>query len=247
MKFKIPLNDEIELSARLEKARGKRRGYAVLAHCFTCSKDLKSIVRVAKGLREEGYGVLRLDFMGLGESGGDFGESTFGDDVEALVAASRWLEEHREGPRLMVGHSMGGAAALVATNRVESVRAVATIAAPADPYEVTRHFPGQLDEIWEKGRAVVTLAGRQFVITREFLESLQEQDIARAVGELGRPVMFVHSPDDRTLDFEHGLRLFEAARSQRSFITLDGADHLMMKPGYGEYVGRLIGVWASRF
>lgn len=247
MKVKLYTEDGVELAARLEEPEGSRLGYAVLAHCFTCSKDLSGLVRLSQGLRGEGYGVLRLDFMGLGESGGDFGESLFDDDVEALVAAGEWLGEHREAPRLLVGHSMGGSAAIVAAGELKSVRAVATVGAPADLYAVTRHFRDDLEEIEERGRAEVTLAGRQFEITREFLENLKAQDIPGAVRALRRPLLIMHAPGDQTVALDHATRLFQAARSQRSFLSLDGADHLLTTPGIGEYVGRLIGVWAGRF
>lgn len=247
MRLKIGLKQGVELAARLDEPVGERHGYAILAHCFTCSKDLSGLVRLSQGLREEGYGVLRLDFMGLGESGGDFGESVFGDDVAALVAAGRWLEAHREGPCLMVGHSLGGSASIVAAGQIDSVRAVATVGAAANLWDVTRHFQEHLEAIEEEGRAVVTLVGRQFVMTREFLESLRAQDIPGAVRDLRRPFLILHAPQDQTVALDHATRLFQAAPSQRSLISLDGADHLMTAPGIGEYVGRLIGVWASRF
>ncbi len=42
--------------------------FALFSHCFTCTKDLKAIVKISRGLARHGFGVLRFDFTGLGDS-----------------------------------------------------------------------------------------------------------------------------------------------------------------------------------
>ncbi len=242
MKITLTSPQGTKLAGRLDEPDGDAKTYAVLAHCFTCSKDLPGLSRIARGLLQEGIGVLRLDFMGLGESGGEFEDGSFTADVEAVIAAGDWLAAERKAPTLLVGHSMGGAVSLVAARQLESVQAVATIGAPAEAQAVTRHFASQLQEVRTDGRAEVVLAGRTFVITREFLEDLESQEVERAVEELALPVLILHSPQDQVVPVDHGTRLFQAARNA-SFLSLDGADHLLGKPGIGEWVGRITAFW----
>ena len=66
---------------------GPARGWAVLAHCFTCGKDLRAARLLTQELTAAGIGVLRFDFTGLGESQGAFEDTTFLSNVEDLVAA----------------------------------------------------------------------------------------------------------------------------------------------------------------
>ena len=101
------------LAAQLElPADARPRAYALFAHCFTCSKNLKAAVNITRALSGMGIGVLRFDFTGLGESEGDFADTNFTSNVDDLVAAARYIESELGAPQLLVGHSLGGAAVL---------------------------------------------------------------------------------------------------------------------------------------
>ena len=236
------------LSARLglpdERAP---RAYALFAHCFTCSKDLRSVVQMSQALTDEGIAVLRFDFTGLGESEGDFADTNFSSNVEDLHAAARWMEEHFEAPAILIGHSLGGAAVLQATADLDSVRAVATIGAPFDPAHVKHLFVDHLDEIKTEGEAEVVLAGRRFTVRKEFLRDLDGRRMARVVRDLGRPLLIFHSPVDTTVGIENAALLYEAARHPKSFVSLDDADHLLLREVDSRYVGRVLSAWASRY
>ncbi len=86
----------------------------LLADCFTYSKDLHTLTRLARGLSVAGYAVLRFDFTGIGDSGGSFADKTVTGNVADLVAAATLLVQRGFGPCAMVGHSVGGAATLLA-------------------------------------------------------------------------------------------------------------------------------------
>ena len=226
---------------------GRVLGCAVFAHCFTCSKDLKAVVNISRALVDRGIAVFRFDFTGLGESEGDFGDTDFSSNVADLVTAAEYLESRVEAPRLLVGHSLGGAAVLHAALRLPSVRAVSTIGAPSDPEHVTLNFSPALPEILETGHAEVTLAGRTFTVTREFVEDLQAQNMERCVRELRRALLIFHSPVDATVGIENAAKIYEAARHPKSFVSLDGADHLLMEPDDARFVGEVLGAWAGRY
>lgn len=236
------------LAARLDlPAVGRPRAHAIFAHCFTCSKDLRAASLIAAGLAARGIAVLRFDFTGLGSSEGEFASTDFSSNVADLVAAARHLAATEAAPELLIGHSLGGAAALVAAGAIPSVRAVATIGAPADAEHVTRQFEADLDRIEDEGRAGVTLAGRRFTIRREFLRDLEAQRLEAAVGALRRPLLVLHAPRDDVVGIDNASRIFRAARHPKSFVSLDDADHLLTRPEDAAYVAEVLGAWAGRY
>ncbi|MDX1632402.1 MAG: alpha/beta fold hydrolase [Thermoanaerobaculia bacterium] len=236
------------LTARIERPPGEPRAWTVLAHCFTCSKDLKALGRISEALAEEGIGVLRFDFTGLGESEGDFADTDFSSNLDDLVAAADYLRNEHDAPDLLVGHSLGGAAVLAATRRIPEVRAVATIGAPSDPAHVLKHLEEHREEIEEEGEAEVELAGRRFTIRRQLLEDLEAQTLRECIADLGVPLLVFHSPIDEIVGVDHARRIFEAAKHPKSFVSLDDADHLLLEePEDARYVGRVLAAWVGRY
>ncbi len=242
-------NDEGELlAARLEVPTDAARAYAVFAHCFTCSKDVFAASRVSRGLTAHGIAVLRFDFTGIGGSEGDFANTNFSSNVEDLVSAARWLEEEHRPPSLLIGHSLGGAAVLVAAASLPSVRAVATIAAPSDPRHVAELLGPVAERIEEKGLAAVSLGGRTFRIRKQFLDDLQDQRLERDLAHgPSRALVIFHSPADEVVPIEHARRLFDAARHPKSFVSLDDADHLLSREEDSRYVAEVLAAWSRRY
>ena len=235
------------LSGVLEMPETTPRAYALFAHCFTCGKDFLPEKRITRHLANRGIATLRIDFAGLGKSGGAFKDSSFLTNLEDLVRAADWLRDHLAAPRLLVGHSLGGAAVLAAAGKIGGICAVATIGAPADPAHVTELFGSQIDEIRERGEAKVRLAGRSFVIGRRFLDDLETLD---HLGELESlrdiDILILHAPKDKTVGIDNAALIFTALKHPKSFISLAEADHLLSDPKDAEYAASLIEVWARR-
>lgn len=237
-----------KLSARLSLPPDRDVvAYALFAHCFTCSKDLKPLINVSRALTQQRIAVLRFDFTGLGESEGDFPGTTFSSNIADLVAAARYMERELEAPSILVGHSLGGAAVLQAARRVASVRAVATIAAPFDPGHIKDLFTDSLREIEDRGEAEVVLAGRRFTVSRSFVRDLDTHRMREAIAELRRPLLIFHSPVDKWVGIENAASIYEAARHPKSLVSLDDADHLLLKERDSLYVGSVLAVWARRY
>jgi len=236
-----------QLAARLETPEGDPRAYAVFAHCFTCSKDSRAASRIARALTASGIAVLRFDFTGLGESDGDFSNTNFSSNVEDLVAAAEFLARDYRAPSLLIGHSLGGAAVIAAAEHLPSVRAVATIGAPSDPGHVTALFSSALDSIVDAGEADVTLAGRRFRIRRSLLDDLAEQPQLERIARLDRALLVMHSPVDDTVGIDNARQIYEAARHPKSFVALDGADHLLTSGPDATFAASIIAAWASRY
>jgi putative redox protein len=236
------------LSAILEIPVGAEpRAYAVFAHCFTCGKNIKAATYVARALAAEGIATLRFDFTGLGESEGEFAETNFSSNVDDLVAAAEFLEHEYDAPAILVGHSLGGAAVLQAASRIPSVKAVAVFSTPAEPAHIADRLAHVRDEVEERGEVEVDIAGRRFRLQKQFFDDLDKARMERTIATLGRPLLILHSPDDDIVDIEDAARIFDAASQPRSFVSLDGADHLLSDRKQARYAGALIAAWASRY
>lgn len=246
-KVNFPGHDGGMLAARLDLPDGPVRAQALFAHCFTCSKDIFAAQRIAQGLAERGIAVLRFDFTGLGHSEGEFANTNFSSNVADLVAAANWLACEGCAPQLLVGHSLGGAAVLAAAGDIASVRAVATIAAPADADHVLANFEADLARIEADGAAEVRLGGRAFTIRRQFLDDVQSVRLEARIAALRRPLLVMHAPRDAVVGIDNATRIFVAARHPKSFVSLDEADHLLTRKADARYVAEVLAAWAARY
>lgn len=236
-----------QLSARLERPDGPARGSALFAHCFTCSKDLRAERQLTQALTAQGYAVLSFDFAGLGRSGGDFADSSFSADVADLRAAAGYLAETVVAPSLLVGHSLGGSAVISAAPFLPSVRAVATIGAPADPAHVLHLLDGDLDAVRHNGFAPVTIGGRTFTIGKAFLDDLEQSHPLERIAGFDGATMIMHAPLDAFAGVENAEMIYRAARHPKSFVSLDDADHLLTKDTDAHYAATVIAAWALRY
>ncbi|MEJ7875366.1 MAG: alpha/beta hydrolase [Solirubrobacterales bacterium] len=235
------------LAARIDQPAGESRAIALFAHCFTCGKDLGAANAITRALNGAGLAVLRFDFTGLGSSEGEFANTNFSSNVADLVAAADNLRERFEAPRLLIGHSLGGAAALASAGEIGELKAVATIAAPFDPGHVEHLMEGSVAEIEREGQADVTLAGRRFRVRRSFLEDIRSQELLPRIARLGRALLVLHGPHDELVPIENARRIFDAAKHPKSFVSLDDADHLLTSRPDATYAGRVLGAWAARY
>jgi uncharacterized OsmC-like protein/pimeloyl-ACP methyl ester carboxylesterase len=237
-----------QLAGRLElPPAGTPRATALFAHCFTCGKDSVAAARISRALTDEGFAVLRFDFTGLGDSGGDFANATFSSNVDDLVRAADHLRATVGAPRLLIGHSLGGAAVLAAAEQIPEASAVVTIGAPADPAHVADLFADDRAEIEGQGEAEVRIAGRPFRVRREFLADIAEQPQRERIGRLDRALLILHAPLDETVGIDNARVIYDAARHPKSFVSLDGADHLLTRRDDADYAAGVIGAWTRRY
>ena len=236
------------LSGRLEMPPdGQAVGGAVIAHCFTCASTLTAVVQMARALARERLAVLRFDFTGLGESQGEFAQAHFSACVEDLQAAAAFMAGRGFPVRLLVGHSLGGTAALAAAAGIEPLAALATVAAPFDPWHASKLLGESIEEIERAGEATVQLGGRPFRVTRELLDDLRGARMEERIHALRIPLLVLHSPLDQTVGIDNATKIWMAARHPKSFISLDDADHLLTRKEDAQYAGRVIAAWASRW
>jgi len=228
-----------------EPDTGRAKAYALFSHCFTCGKSLTSMKRIATQLTEEGIGLLRFDFTGLGESSGVFARTTFTTNLRDLRSAAAYLASERQAPSVLIGHSLGGAAALAVAPDIASVRCIATIGAPSDPMHVRNLLTGATFD--NNGEAKVSIGGRPFLLGESFVSDLEAHDLPAIISQLGRPVLVFHSPVDAVVGIENSERIFTAAKHPRSFVSLGQADHLLSDERDARFVGHVLAAWAARY
>lgn len=236
------------LSGLLEMPNfGEPIAYVLMAHCFACTKRTKAGTYISRALRKQGFAVLRFDFSGLGQSGGDFADTNFSTNVDDLVAAANFLREKYKAPQIMVGHSLGGTAVIEASKHVPECVAVSTIASPADPEHVTHLIQDQMQCIIETGHANVELAGRELTIKKQFIDDLKAQEVEKTLHNLNKAVLFFHSPWDEIVSIEHAKLMYQKALHPKSFVSLDNANHMLTNSKDAEYVGMVLAAWAAKY
>ncbi|QDG52809.1 OsmC family protein [Persicimonas caeni] len=238
---------ETSLDARLDMPDGEPEACALFAHCFTCSKDLFIVSQISRHLADKGIAVLRFDFTGLGHSEGEFENTNFSSNVADLVAAAEFMEAEYEAPSILIGHSFGGTAVLKAAADIPQAKAVCTIGSPFDPAHVEQVFKDKLSEIEEEGSADVEIAGRTFSVEKHFLDDIRSTEMEGAIGELKRPLLIFHSPQDKVVGVDNARLIFQAAKHPKSFISLDGADHLLSNKRDAQYVAETLAAWSTRY
>ncbi len=244
-KFQFEGSTGEQLAALLESPDREPVAIALFAHCFTCGKDIAAASRIARALVKRGYAVMRFDFTGLGNSDGDFANTNFSSNVDDLVAAADHLRDEGMPPSILIGHSLGGTAVLNAAHRVPECKGVVTIGSPADAQHVSAQFACDIDTIEAKGEAEVNLAGRKFVIKKQFLDDINQSSVEH-IGHLKAAFLVMHSPVDTTVNISEAERIYKAAHHPKSFVSLDDANHLLTKAVDAEYVADVIAAWAMR-
>ncbi len=232
------------LAATLELPDGAPTGVALFAHCFTCSSQSHAATRISAALADRGFAVLRFDFTGLGTSEGDFADTSFTTNIQDLLLAAGWLRANVAEPTLLVGHSLGGAAVIAAAGSLPSVRAVVTIGAPSCPDHVLHLFSQIEDDGADRVR--VDIGGRPFDVGRQFLEDIALQPQLERLGSLHRALLVMHSPTDEIVGVDNARAIFDAARHPKSFVALDGADHLLSRRADSQFTADVIAAWAPR-
>lgn len=238
----------VEITARLDLPADQHpRAYALFAHCFTCSKDLSAVRNISRALTSGGIGLLRFDFTGLGQSSGEFADTGFQTNISDLLAAAEYMRQNFAAPALMIGHSLGGTATLIAAASIIEVAAVVTIGSPFDPAHVTHLFDANKAQLEQNGRAEVNIGGRPFTVKKLFLDQLAGIDMASHLRELRKPLLVMHAPFDKIVGIENAGEIFQAALHPKSYVSLDQADHLLSRPEDAMQAGSIIAAWADKY
>ncbi len=239
--------DGVDLVGDLHLPSGRASGYALFAHCFTCTRNLRAATNIARALVGEGIAVMRFDFTGLGDSEGDFADTHFSSNVTDLVDVANWMKQNGQAPQLLIGHSLGGTAVLAAAAEIDSAVAVATLGSPADADHVLKLVDDHIETIEADGEARVLLSGRPFTVKKAFIDNVRQQSVRESVSRMHKALMVMHSPSDELVSIDEAGRIFGSAKHPKSFVSIDGADHLLTREADSQFVGRILATWARRY
>nr|WP_205709391.1 alpha/beta fold hydrolase [Kineococcus siccus] len=235
------------MAGLLDLPDGEARGWGVFAHGFTLGKDSPAAARICKGLAAEGIGMLRFDNLGLGDSEGDWGDGSFTHKVSDTVRATEFMRERGTPVHLLVGHSFGGAAVIAAAGQVPGLQAVVSVGAPSEPGHVEHNYDALVGRVMAEGHAEWLVGGRALTLKRAFIEDVRQADLRHHVRQLGLPLLVMHSPTDDTVSIDNASTIFKLAQHPRSFVALEGSDHLLIAAGQARRAARIISAWADQY
>ena len=236
-----------DLVGLIDLPQGPVRGWGVFSHGFTLGKDFPASARICRQLASEGIGMLRFDNLGLGGSGGDWGDGSFTVMVDDTVRAVEFMAARGTPATLLVGHSFGGDAVIAAAARRPDIKAVATVGAPSEPAHVERLYDAVVGKVLADGSAPWLVGGQALTLKKAFVEDVRDADLDGCVRTLHRPLLIMHSPTDDTVGIENAGALFQTARHPKSFVSLEGSDHLMTAHGQAQRAARIISAWAEPY
>lgn len=218
----------------LRNAEGERLDYAcrgepragellvVIGHGVTANKDRAWATTLASALADAGIANLRFSFSGNGESEGDFRQSTVSKEVADLGAVLDGVLAHG-GPRPLcfVGHSMGGAVAVLRGATDPRIGWLVSLAGMVHTHDFTQRKFGELtpgeDLMWDKPECPLSQA---FVDDMQAIGSVLER-----APQVQAPWLLVHGTADTVVPASES-REIAAACPQATLIELEGADHL---------------------
>jgi len=235
------------LAGLIDLPEGEVRGWGLFVHGFTLGKDSPAAARICRQLASEGIGMLRFDALGLRDSEGDWGDGSFTVKVADVVEAAKLMVSRGTPPELLVGHSWGGDAVIAAARSCEGVRAVATVGAPYDPSHAELQYDAVVQRVLAEGQSDWMVGGRTFTLKRAFVQDVHNARLTDKIRDLRLPLLIMHSPTDETVGIENAGEIFALARHPRSFVSLEGSDHLLTAPGQAARAAKIISAWADQY
>ncbi len=237
-----------QLAAILDEPNSQPKSFGIFSHCFSCTKDLKAIVKTSRMLASRGYAVLRFDFAGLGNSEGNFSDTSFLDNLEDIRSVVRFMEQEFEPPKFLIGHSLGGSAMLATGMEFESVEAISVIASPSDTSHLANTIHRLNPNVETSGEGMVNTGLYEYLIRKPTVDALRSYDLRAKLSVLTKRVLAFHSPHDATLGIEHANAIVDQTAGHASLINLESANHLLTdNPKDCELIGSVLSSWLDRY
>ncbi len=221
-------------------------GFIVFCHCFTCSKETITTFRLSRLLAEQGYGVLRFDFTGLGNSEGNFSTTTFSTTQDDLCSAIKFLNNNYQPPCFLMGHSLGGTTALSVAREHECVKAVVCLASPSKPEHVLHHFGHALTLLEQNITASFEVAGQYFDIEPEFVDDVRNIDMKSYLSRLDKPVLIFDIENDALVGKDNAKEIQQWVKGETELITLKNTNHLLSDRQSSTDVAQKIVNWLQK-
>jgi putative redox protein len=150
---------------------------------------------------------------GIGSSEGKFKDTNFTTQLEDTESVIEFMQQNYGFPELLIGHSLGGAAAIfTAAKHIIEVKAVTTIAAPSQPHKLALKLKRTRERSIAEGSAKTEIGGVIFEFTPQFFEDLEKYHMKNELQNLKKPLLIMHSPADTYSDISNAGEIFRNAR-----------------------------------
>jgi putative redox protein len=228
IKFPFSNNRGQQLAGLIDLPMGEPLFYGVFAPCFTCTKESHAAHKVCRALTGCGVAMLRFDITGLGESEGSFADTNFSTRILDIIAACEALAEACQPPKLLIGHSISGTAALVAAPKISSLQLMATLGAPSDPSHVVAGLRRQGLITIKGDMAEMIIAGRKIIVRKQMVEDMDAHVMDKAMAALNKKLFVFHAPHDEIVPYHHAQDIYDHAAGDKELIPLsESATHLL--------------------
>jgi len=223
--------------------------YAIMCHCFTCTRQTLTTSRLCRGLAQAGVAVLRFDFTGLGESEGSFADSHFSSMIGDIECAAEFLHKHYQAPDYLLGHSMGGTACLAASQNgsiaLARVSRLVTIASPASPEHVLHHFGPAMKDLQQGEASEILVAGQAYPVKPSFISDVEGYDMVLQMQNCHLPVLAVSAGNDELVGAEAARQILQYTQGERKLLEIDQADHLISDRGHSAQMISVVSDWLA--
>ncbi|WP_127586096.1 alpha/beta hydrolase family protein [Paenibacillus koleovorans] len=161
-------------------------------------------VHAARQFSDAGYVSIRFDFAGCGESSGDYGSGGLGSMIEQTRTVLDYLldADYVDADRItLIGHSLGGAAALLTAAQDKRVKSLVLWSAVAHPFNDIVRIVGQsgYDQAIQQGQSDYL----GYSLKPVFFESLAEVQPLAQVRKFSGDVLLIHGTSDDTIPSDY--------------------------------------------
>lgn len=204
--------------------------YVISAHGMLSTKDSPKYIALGSELIKQGFGFVRFDFTGCGESSGSFNDSTLTQRIEDLTTVVSWVKnlESCNGTIGIFGSSLGGTVALLVSS-LEKVGAVVLIATPV---RQSTHISPELKEVYKH-------YPHFFEDFHKNLEKLSFKTIHHC--------LIIHGSKDRVVPPENAFFIYENISQPKEIWVVNNADHQFLDEALRKSMLRMTVQWFDRF
>lgn len=224
--------------------------YGIFGPCFTCPKETHAAAKVCRALAEDGVAMLRFDVTGVGGSEGKAVDTNFTTRLADMQAAYDFLSAQYAAPKIFIGHSISGTAALSAVKNMADIALLATIGSPSDPAAIIAKFRRNGDIEENADGATINVLGTPHRFGAHFVPDMLSQDVAGDTAQMTQKLMVFHAPHDRIVSYDNAETIVSRANAaaDAELIRLDDeATHLFENRGDDAlFVAETIMLWCRQ-
>lgn len=204
-------------------------------------------VAFGKKATQRGYGVLRFDFHGSGDSEGNFEDITLSNYLQDLESAVDFTEDQGLGKIVVLGRSFGGDVAICQAARDQRIQGVCTWGSPISTINTLRNNqPEEYQRLLEGKTAHWKDKYGHRTLRPSFLTDLRKHEISREAKKISpRPLLIVHGDQDATVNVEDAYQLYRAADEPKELAIISGANHQFLE--HQQKLQKITFTWLEKF